>query len=211
MYGPPQGLPGKWVNGMRWGLPVPRAVAGMGSAVRMPLPHRLPGKQGPCGRRLWPGGGSGLPRSAGVPDPRPLQGLCVLLFHCVLNREVRKHLKGVLAGRKPHPDDSATTRATLLTVGGARGPRAGRGPAACSQGSVWGPAPCLHILPRGGASEPPLEHGLRPDRWLSSSQPAFQGLGGQGPAGQHPAQSGGWGASSDRSGDLATGAMPLAQ
>ncbi|XP_036157861.1 cadherin EGF LAG seven-pass G-type receptor 1 isoform X4 [Myotis myotis] len=44
-----------------------------------------------------------------------LQGLCVLLFHCVLNREVRKHLKGVLAGRKPHPDDSATTRATLLT------------------------------------------------------------------------------------------------
>nr|KAF6277507.1 cadherin EGF LAG seven-pass G-type receptor 1 [Pipistrellus kuhlii] len=44
-----------------------------------------------------------------------LQGLCVLLCHCVLNREVRKHLKGVLAGRKPHPDDSATTRATLLT------------------------------------------------------------------------------------------------
>lgn len=67
------------------------------------------------------------PPSAGVLDPRPLQGLCVLLFHCVLNREVRKHLKGVLAGRKPHPDDSATTRATLLTVGGARGPRAGTG------------------------------------------------------------------------------------
>ncbi|XP_054575621.1 cadherin EGF LAG seven-pass G-type receptor 1 [Eptesicus fuscus] len=44
-----------------------------------------------------------------------LQGLCVLLLHCVLNREVREHLKGVLAGRKPHPDDSATTRATLLT------------------------------------------------------------------------------------------------
>ncbi|XP_037703253.1 cadherin EGF LAG seven-pass G-type receptor 1 [Choloepus didactylus] len=44
-----------------------------------------------------------------------LQGLSVLLFHCVLNRDVRKHLKGVLAGKKLHPDDSATTRATLLT------------------------------------------------------------------------------------------------
>ncbi|XP_077025300.1 cadherin EGF LAG seven-pass G-type receptor 1 [Tamandua tetradactyla] len=44
-----------------------------------------------------------------------LQGLFVLLFHCVLNREVRKHLRGVLAGKKLHPDDSATTRATLLT------------------------------------------------------------------------------------------------
>uniref|UniRef100_A0A673U7R4 Cadherin EGF LAG seven-pass G-type receptor 1 n=1 Tax=Suricata suricatta TaxID=37032 RepID=A0A673U7R4_SURSU len=44
-----------------------------------------------------------------------LQGLFVLLFHCALNREVRKHLKGVLAGKKLHPDDSATTRATLLT------------------------------------------------------------------------------------------------
>ncbi|XP_036093576.1 cadherin EGF LAG seven-pass G-type receptor 1 isoform X5 [Rousettus aegyptiacus] len=44
-----------------------------------------------------------------------LQGLFVLLFHCVLNREVRKHLKGVFVGKKPHPDESATTRATLLT------------------------------------------------------------------------------------------------
>ncbi|XP_049550558.1 cadherin EGF LAG seven-pass G-type receptor 1 isoform X4 [Orcinus orca] len=44
-----------------------------------------------------------------------LQGLAVLLLHCVFNREVRKHLKGVLAGKKPYPDDSATTRATLLT------------------------------------------------------------------------------------------------
>ncbi|XP_004775523.2 cadherin EGF LAG seven-pass G-type receptor 1 isoform X1 [Mustela putorius furo] len=44
-----------------------------------------------------------------------LQGLFVLLFHCVLNREVRKHLKAVLAGKKLHLDDSATTRATLLT------------------------------------------------------------------------------------------------
>uniref|UniRef100_A0A8D1UL32 Cadherin EGF LAG seven-pass G-type receptor 1 n=1 Tax=Sus scrofa TaxID=9823 RepID=A0A8D1UL32_PIG len=48
-----------------------------------------------------------------------LQGLGVLLLHCVLNREVRKHLKAVLAGKKAYPDDSATTRATLLTVGGA--------------------------------------------------------------------------------------------
>nr|XP_023395785.1 cadherin EGF LAG seven-pass G-type receptor 1 [Loxodonta africana] len=44
-----------------------------------------------------------------------LQGLFVLLFHCVFNREVRKHLKGVLAGKKLHPDDSGATRATLLT------------------------------------------------------------------------------------------------
>ncbi|XP_045146623.1 cadherin EGF LAG seven-pass G-type receptor 1, partial [Echinops telfairi] len=44
-----------------------------------------------------------------------LQGLFVLLFHCVLSREVRKHLRGLLSGKKPHPDDSATTRATLLT------------------------------------------------------------------------------------------------
>lgn len=50
--------------------------------------------------------------------PTP-QGLGVLLLHCVLNREVRKHLKAVLAGKKAYPDDSATTRATLLTVGGA--------------------------------------------------------------------------------------------
>lgn len=47
----------------------------------------------------------------------------MLLLHCVFNREVRKHLRGVLAGKKPYADDSATTRATLLTVGGARGPR----------------------------------------------------------------------------------------
>ncbi|EPY87027.1 cadherin EGF LAG seven-pass G-type receptor 1-like protein [Camelus ferus] len=44
-----------------------------------------------------------------------LQGLAVLLLHCVLSREVRKHLKGVLAGKKSYLDDSATTRATLLT------------------------------------------------------------------------------------------------
>ncbi|XP_032117382.1 cadherin EGF LAG seven-pass G-type receptor 1 isoform X5 [Sapajus apella] len=44
-----------------------------------------------------------------------LQGPFVLLFHCVLSQEVRKHLKGVLSGRKLHLEDSATTRAMLLT------------------------------------------------------------------------------------------------
>ncbi|XP_075816371.1 cadherin EGF LAG seven-pass G-type receptor 1 isoform X1 [Microtus pennsylvanicus] len=44
-----------------------------------------------------------------------LQGLFVLLFHCVTHREVRKHLRAVLAGKKLHLDDSAATRATLLT------------------------------------------------------------------------------------------------
>lgn len=48
--------------------------------------------------------------------PSSLQGPFVLLFHCVLNQEVRKHLKGVLGGRKLHLEDSTTTRATLLTV-----------------------------------------------------------------------------------------------
>lgn len=49
--------------------------------------------------------------------PISLQGIFVLLFHCVTHREVRKHLRAVLAGKKLHLDDSATTRATLLTVG----------------------------------------------------------------------------------------------
>nr|XP_004650449.2 cadherin EGF LAG seven-pass G-type receptor 1 [Jaculus jaculus] len=44
-----------------------------------------------------------------------LQGVFVLLFHCVLHREVRKRLRAVLAGKRLHLDDSATTRATLLT------------------------------------------------------------------------------------------------
>lgn len=52
--------------------------------------------------------------------PSSLQGPFVLLFHCVLNQEVRKHLKGVLGGRKLHLEDSTTTRATLLTVRGTR-------------------------------------------------------------------------------------------
>ncbi|XP_071589956.1 cadherin EGF LAG seven-pass G-type receptor 1 isoform X6 [Heliangelus exortis] len=44
-----------------------------------------------------------------------LQGLFIFFFHCVFNKEVRKHLKNTLAGKKPLPDDSTTTRATLLT------------------------------------------------------------------------------------------------
>lgn len=52
--------------------------------------------------------------------PSSLQGPFVLLFHCMLNQEVRKHLKGVLGGRKLRLEDSTTTRATLLTVRGTR-------------------------------------------------------------------------------------------
>lgn len=63
------------------------------------------------------------------PDLMPisLQGIFVLLFHCVTHREVRKHLRAVLAGKKLHLDDSSATRATLLTVRGARDPPPGLG------------------------------------------------------------------------------------
>ncbi|XP_056653588.1 cadherin EGF LAG seven-pass G-type receptor 1 isoform X2 [Monodelphis domestica] len=44
-----------------------------------------------------------------------LQGVAIFLFHCVFNKEVQKHLKATLMGKKAHPDDSTTTRATLLT------------------------------------------------------------------------------------------------
>ncbi|XP_068045848.1 cadherin EGF LAG seven-pass G-type receptor 1 isoform X5 [Anomalospiza imberbis] len=44
-----------------------------------------------------------------------LQGLFIFFFHCVFNKEVRKHLKNTLTGKKPLPDDSTATRATLLT------------------------------------------------------------------------------------------------
>ncbi|KAJ7422124.1 hypothetical protein WISP_39467 [Willisornis vidua] len=44
-----------------------------------------------------------------------LQGLFIFFFHCVFNKEVRKHLKNSLTGKKPLPDDSTATRATLLT------------------------------------------------------------------------------------------------
>lgn len=76
------------------------------------------------GYTAWQRQGLGFcPEAEAEPGTDPLhphpQGLGVLLLHCVLNREVRKHLKAVLAGKKAYPDDSATTRATLLTVGGA--------------------------------------------------------------------------------------------
>lgn len=45
-----------------------------------------------------------------------IQGLFIFFFHCVFNKEVRKHLKNTLTGKKPLPDDSTATRATLLTV-----------------------------------------------------------------------------------------------
>eukprot|EP00079_Xenopus_tropicalis_P015439 XP_004913058.1 PREDICTED: cadherin EGF LAG seven-pass G-type receptor 1 isoform X2 [Xenopus tropicalis] len=44
-----------------------------------------------------------------------LQGLFIFFFHCIFNKEVRKHLKNTFTGKKPLPDDTATTRATLLT------------------------------------------------------------------------------------------------
>ncbi|KAL8221039.1 UNVERIFIED_CONTAM: hypothetical protein K2H54_057720 [Gekko kuhli] len=44
-----------------------------------------------------------------------LQGLFIFLFHCIFNKEVRKHLKNTFTGKKPLPDDSTATRATLLT------------------------------------------------------------------------------------------------
>uniref|UniRef100_A0A8V0XY38 Cadherin EGF LAG seven-pass G-type receptor 1 n=1 Tax=Gallus gallus TaxID=9031 RepID=A0A8V0XY38_CHICK len=44
-----------------------------------------------------------------------IQGLFIFFFHCVFNKEVRKHLKNTLTGKKPLPDDSTATRATLLT------------------------------------------------------------------------------------------------
>lgn len=92
--------------------PVGASVAGASQLHRWWLCSACP--QASSWRAVWQ-----RPHPGCFPDAPPLrQGLFVLLFHCVLNREVRKHLKGVLAGKKPHPDDSATTRATLLTVGG---------------------------------------------------------------------------------------------
>ncbi|KAG8439892.1 hypothetical protein GDO86_005888 [Hymenochirus boettgeri] len=44
-----------------------------------------------------------------------LQGLFIFFFHCIFNKEVRKHLKTAFMGKKALPDDTATTRATLLT------------------------------------------------------------------------------------------------
>lgn len=51
-----------------------------------------------------------------LPFSEMIQGLFIFFFHCVFNKEVRKHLKNTLTGKKPLPDDSTATRATLLTV-----------------------------------------------------------------------------------------------
>lgn len=45
-----------------------------------------------------------------------LQGVFIFFFHVVFNKDVRKNLKNVLTGKKNIPDDSSTTRASLLTV-----------------------------------------------------------------------------------------------
>uniref|UniRef100_A0A671YRR0 Cadherin EGF LAG seven-pass G-type receptor 1 n=1 Tax=Sparus aurata TaxID=8175 RepID=A0A671YRR0_SPAAU len=44
-----------------------------------------------------------------------LQGVFIFFFHIIFNKEVRKNLKNVLMGKKSAPDESSTTRASLLT------------------------------------------------------------------------------------------------
>ncbi|XP_073724829.1 cadherin EGF LAG seven-pass G-type receptor 1 [Misgurnus anguillicaudatus] len=44
-----------------------------------------------------------------------LQGICVFLFHCVLNKDVRKNLKCVFIGKKAPAEDLSVTHPTLLT------------------------------------------------------------------------------------------------
>ncbi|XP_039617017.1 cadherin EGF LAG seven-pass G-type receptor 1 isoform X2 [Polypterus senegalus] len=44
-----------------------------------------------------------------------LQGIFIFFFHCIFNKEVRKHLKNTLTGKKPQLDESLTTRTSLLT------------------------------------------------------------------------------------------------
>ncbi|XP_042370492.1 cadherin EGF LAG seven-pass G-type receptor 1-like [Plectropomus leopardus] len=44
-----------------------------------------------------------------------LQGVFIFFFHVVFNKEVRKNLKNVFTGKKSVPDESSTTRASLLT------------------------------------------------------------------------------------------------
>lgn len=123
---------------------------------------------------MRPGGRFCSPSPGCFPDlPPSVQGLFVLLFHCVLNREVRKHLKGVLAGKKPHPDDSATTRATLLTVGGTQrrpqglGSTAHQGPMwVCGQSRKHSSVVC--VPQGGGVTEPSVERASRlPGRGLA--------------------------------------------
>uniref|UniRef100_A0AAQ5YEE1 Cadherin EGF LAG seven-pass G-type receptor 1 n=1 Tax=Amphiprion ocellaris TaxID=80972 RepID=A0AAQ5YEE1_AMPOC len=47
-----------------------------------------------------------------------LQGIFIFFFYIILNKEVRKNLKNVFMGKKSVPDESSTTRASLLTVSG---------------------------------------------------------------------------------------------
>uniref|UniRef100_A0A3Q1F1Z1 Cadherin EGF LAG seven-pass G-type receptor 1 n=1 Tax=Acanthochromis polyacanthus TaxID=80966 RepID=A0A3Q1F1Z1_9TELE len=44
-----------------------------------------------------------------------LQGIFIFFFHIVFNKDVRKNLKNVFTGKKSIPDESSTTRASLLT------------------------------------------------------------------------------------------------
>lgn len=44
------------------------------------------------------------------------QGVFIFFFHVIFNKEVRKNLKNVFTGKKSLPDESSTTRASLLTV-----------------------------------------------------------------------------------------------
>uniref|UniRef100_A0A667ZZJ2 Cadherin EGF LAG seven-pass G-type receptor 1 n=1 Tax=Myripristis murdjan TaxID=586833 RepID=A0A667ZZJ2_9TELE len=44
-----------------------------------------------------------------------LQGVFIFFFHVIFNKEVRKNLKNVFTGKKSVPDESSTTRASLLT------------------------------------------------------------------------------------------------
>lgn len=136
------GLPGPWpcppeqagALGRGWGsMRAAAAICTCWWAVSCVSPGRWVCSVAATGPWLLPQG----PVLALTSHPS-LQGLFVLLFHCALNREVRKHLKGVLAGKKLHPDDSATTRATLLTVGGPQGIHVGPGVQAAplARGSV---------------------------------------------------------------------------
>ncbi|XP_029969262.1 cadherin EGF LAG seven-pass G-type receptor 1 isoform X2 [Salarias fasciatus] len=44
-----------------------------------------------------------------------LQGIFIFFCHVIFNKEVRKNLKNVFTGKKSVPDESSTTRASLLT------------------------------------------------------------------------------------------------
>ncbi|CAN9508289.1 unnamed protein product [Ophioblennius macclurei] len=44
-----------------------------------------------------------------------LQGVFIFFCHVIFNKEVRKNLKNVFTGKKSVPDESSTTRASLLT------------------------------------------------------------------------------------------------